>query len=118
LPDFTGPEVVREAFEPLLKALEILSLFLELSVFLDLGLAVVARDNPVVGSTFSLSASSANKEVELDAGRPKERAEPETDERGLEEDARVVLALTHGGSWKIMNVGAIVKELIDVEIKC
>lgn len=99
----------RDVFEALLRALEVLSLFLELNAFLDLGLAKPARDSPVVGLTFSLSASSANKETDLDAERPREREELETDERGLEEGAHAALALVHGGSWKIVNVGAIVR---------
>lgn len=108
----------REAFEVLVGDLRVLSLFLELSDFLALGLVVAARGSPVEGSMFSLSTSSANKEVELDAGRPRERVALKTVVGVLEEDARVVPALVHGGSWKIVNVGAIVLELIDVEIKC
>lgn len=114
LPDFAGPEVAlpREAFEALVSALDELS-FLEPSDFLFLGLVTVVRGSPVLGSIFSLSASSANKELEFNVGRPKERVELKGVVSVLDEDAQVGLSLAHGGSWKIVNVGDIV--LIDVE---
>jgi hypothetical protein len=107
LPDFTGPGAAlppREALDALLEGFGEVSLFLEFVDFLVLVL-VIARPLPIAGSTFSLSASRANVEVELDTGRPKEREELECAERGLEATQDW---LATGGSWYIVNVGAIV----------
>jgi hypothetical protein len=93
----------RAAFETLVEGLEF-SLFLELSAFLALGFAELVRGRPVVGSTFSLSATSAGTEVELDGKRPRERTGAGLVVSDVEA-GRVLEAL--GGSWKIVNVGAI-----------
>lgn len=97
----------REAFGALVGILEEVSLVLELSVFLDLDFAPAARGSPVTGSTFSLSASGANMGVELDTGRPKARVDEEADVNVVAEGVRRLL-VGQGGSWKIVNVGAIV----------
>lgn len=107
LPGFAGVGLPpREAFEALVKVLDELSLGLWPSAFLVLDFAEVARGKPVTGSTFSLSASSANMAVELGTGRPKERVE-EADANVVAEEVRLLL-VGQGGSWKIVNVGAIV----------
>lgn len=95
----------REAFGALVGILEEVSLVLELSAFLDF--APAARGSPVTGSTFSLSASGANMGVELDTGRPKARVDEEADVNVVAEGVRRLL-VGQGGSWKIVNVGAIV----------